>query len=126
MTISGTSKWTTPTGYIAIDGDDLVQVYNNNIKNPFFRLLYIGTYSIQGTSTGGVEHRILDIPSQFLGKKWKIFGLPSYAASSGTDFGALYGVARYYSDTQIELAAYLNMGSTGDMWTIEVTYFIVA
>jgi hypothetical protein len=35
-------------------------------------------------------------------------------------------VARYYSDTQIELAAYLNMGSTGDMWTIEVTYFIVA
>jgi phage-related protein len=77
MTISGTSKWTTPTGYIAIDGDDLVQVYNNNIKNPFFRLLYIGTYSIQGTSTGGVEHRILDIPSQFLGKKWKIFGLPS-------------------------------------------------
>lgn len=114
----GTYTEISSQGLLHVDGDD---------KKEYHYLLDAYEITIQGNE-GGFESSIIDIPTKFHGKKYKIIPSVSYISSSNssiTSFGG-YLESIDYSTNRATFKAYVNAGLGNYTWTVVLAYFIIA
>lgn len=112
--------------YTEISSEGLLHVEGTN-KKEYHYLLDAYEVTIEGDNTG-FQDVIVDIPTKFHGKKYKIITSVSYVSSSKDTIGAFGGYLKSidYSTNKATFTAYVNSGLGGHTWTLYMTYFIIA